>query len=94
MTRTTPSRDVAEPRTVAGRELLDALPLAEWHPINRDIVIEHILAIEAEAAALGEDRHPYHEACPKCYQRLQVARRRAEKAEARIKAILAMGETQ
>lgn len=38
------------PQTKAGRELLDALPLDEWHPINRDIVVDHILAIEHEAA--------------------------------------------
>jgi hypothetical protein len=38
------------PRTAAGRQLLDSLP-PEWHPINTDIMREHILAIEAERAA-------------------------------------------
>lgn len=42
------------PRTAAGRALLDSLP-TEWHPINTDIMRDHILAIEAEAATVGQD---------------------------------------
>jgi hypothetical protein len=42
---------MTKPRTAAGRALLDALPLNDWHPINRKIVTDCILAIEAEAAS-------------------------------------------
>lgn len=43
-------RPTTEPRTEAGREMMRAFPFAKWHPINRVIVLDHILAIEAEAA--------------------------------------------
>lgn len=57
---------MSEPRTEAGRALLDALPLDDWHPVNRSIVVEHILAIEAEAQAallhdLNEERACFDE---------------------------------
>jgi hypothetical protein len=37
-----------EPSTEAGRRMLDSLP-DDWHPINREIVADHIVAIESES---------------------------------------------
>lgn len=48
---------VAQPRTEAGRQMLDALPLDEWHPMNREFAREQQMAYwhahaEAIVAAL------------------------------------------
>jgi len=45
------------PRTAASRLFLKSLP-PEWHPINLDIVADHLSAIEAEAAQGSKEPEP------------------------------------